>query len=547
MIETLHRSDPAAWLRGLGRWARSHLRVIPRSVLAITALFVVLGVWWSIITPIGRPPDEPAHFDLVAAVASSGRYPDYDGRVISQGAGLMKGVFPLLPEFAPERGARATLTDSGGNDPLLWPDSDTGKVSPVPNQMPQHPPLYYVVAAVGLRAARALAGGEFALDREVLMLRLVGVAIVAPVPIWAFEAARRLGASGVAARGASAMTLGVPQLLHVSAAVSYTPLLVGIGAVLAVVLAGVMRGDERTATAVRAGALVAGALWTTSSAVFLIPWVGLVYLYRGWSNCSWRQAIRGASMSLGVALAAGSPWWIRNWLVHGNPVPSTDSDQYATIGRPDGFSPHPWEIVDLAIRYLPSRFFGSFGTMFSAPMRPALVTALTILSALGLVAALVPRRLGSDDGLATSRLAVFLAPLPLLLGFILYRSWDLYQMSGFVTFLQGRYAFVAFVPFAVVVSAGLARLARRWTPLLLILVALIAQAEGSRAALDNWWAEPTASFARNLSAVSRWNPVSDTFPYVVLVVIAAVAMWLTVNLVRSTLGSGASPHEATSA
>lgn len=516
----------------LRRRASAAVGHLPRSVWILAALYMVLGVWWSVIVPVGDPPDESSHFDLVAHVAESGSYPDYDGRLLSVSAGFLSGLGSAkTPEAAPQRGTRQTFSES--DRPIYWTDQNTGEKQPVLNQMPQHPPLYYTVAASALRTVRGVAGGELPIDREVKFLRLMGVVMISPVPFAAYVAAERLGASASASKASAVMTLAVPQVLHVGAAVSYMPLAIGAGAVLAVFVAGVIGGDARRSTAGFIGAVGAICLWTISSSVFLLAGVGLAYLHLARTGSADRRLVaRRAILALGTGAVLGSPWWIRNLIRHGTPIPSTDSDYYGSLRPSDGFAADPGHLLTFAWDVLPQRFFGAFGTVFDAQLRGPVVVLLVILSGLGIVAALVPRRLGADDGLTGSRVAVFLAPLVFVLAFVLYRSWDLYEMSGFITFLQGRYLFIAIVPFAVAVGAGLTRLVGRWAPVALLVVAGLAQLEGSRAVLDTWWAEPSASLARELRAVSRWNAGFDALPVVLLLTMAMLGVWGMISLLR---------------
>ena len=81
---------------------------------------------------------------------------------------------------APDKGSRPAWDDEGGDRPV-------GGL----NQMPQHPPLYYQAMATVLRAERAVGGGPASTDRELALLRLVNAALLAPLPLLAWWAARR--------------------------------------------------------------------------------------------------------------------------------------------------------------------------------------------------------------------------------------------------------------------------------------------------------------------------------------------------------------------
>lgn len=518
-------------------------RGTPRAVWWLTALFVALGTWWSVIVPLGLPPDEPAHVDLTMAVAASGSFPDYDDRTMSVASLTLRypttdrhadGGPRLAPETVVPRSERRTYTERGGDRPASWALGPGQEVAPLANQMPQHGPLYYSVAAASLRVGRLVSGGEAVLGREVLGLRLLGVAMTAHLPLAAFWAARRLGASDHGATAAAVMPLFVPQLSHVTAAVSYTPLLIGLSAIVAVSLAGVVRGDGRRSTALAVGGVTALAMWTTASAFLLLPWVVIAYAsqLRRWSPAQLRRSIGGAATAVGVALGAGGFWWIRNVVKFGTPTPSTDSEHYASLTPRPGFDPDPSLILELAQDWMPVRFFGAFGTSFSATIGDGFVTGLLLIAGVGALAAAVPRRFGRPDGLTTIRVAAFAVPFAILLAFVLYRSWDLYQMSGSVTFLQGRYLFGAFIPFAVVVGTGWFRVGRRAAAPALLVVAAAVHVEATRAVLDTWWDDPGSSIRRSLASVSRWNAWFDRLPHLLLAAIGLLLVVAAVDLVR---------------
>ena len=529
----------------------------PRSVWAATALFVLLGLWWSILSPPGVPPDENAHVDLVYHVADTASYPAYDGRARSVGASALAygsgGIFfetVLRPDNATPRSDRPTITDLGGDRPISWPDPRTGEYEPLPNQMAQHPPLYYLVAAGVLRVARAIGGGEMPADREVLGLRLLGVAMVAHLPLCGWWAARRIGARRHACLAAAVAPLAMPQLQHVTASVSYVPMLVGVCALLAVFVAGIVKGDRRRSTAIAAGVLTGLALWTNASAVLLLPWVAAAYAWpllrhRRDRERRWRS-VRAAATYGATSVLVGAWWWVANLVREGTPTPSTDSDLYAALSPRPGFRPRLSLVLELTARWVPRRFLGEFGN-YEARIGAAFVTVALVVVGVAAVAALVPdlrrRRSrgtaregdagadrtadpggGRDRGVGSVTLLVYVSLLPELLAFVVWRSWDLYRSSGVVTFIQGRYLYGALVPLFVVVGVGLGRLLGRWSPLVLLAGGAALHAEGTRAVLDRWWGTPGSSLRWKVAAVGAWNPWFDQLPYVLLAALALAAL-----------------------
>src|SRR5690606_34828050 len=99
------------------------------------------------------------------------------------------------------RDDRPSWTDVG-------PDVRDGEI----NQLAQHPPLYYVPAAVVLRVIDG--DGSAPLDLVVWQLRLLSVLTLAALPLLAADIARRLTASVPVVLSAAAGVLAVPQLTH---------------------------------------------------------------------------------------------------------------------------------------------------------------------------------------------------------------------------------------------------------------------------------------------------------------------------------------------
>lgn len=538
----------------------------PRPVWAISVLFVLLGIWWSILLPPGAAPDERTHVDLVVAVEETGSFPRYDERFVSSaafwlnypgrwGGSMSRQRGSLTPENASPRAGRPTIDELGGDKVATWQRQGAAEASPAQNQMPQHPPLYYVSAATTLRIGRALNGGKGPFSTEVMALRLLGVAFVAHVPLACYWAARRLGAGEAAGLTASVVPLLVPQVSHVSAAVAYTPLLIGLAACAAVVVAGVVRGDQRRRTAVMAGVLVGLCIWTSMLAVVLGGWLAVAYasLLRNRSRWPVKTTLMRGATALGVAGGIGGIWWLRNIILEGTPVPSSNTDLYVGLATDPDWQPRFTLILEIAARWLPNRFFGAFDIAHTtAQFRWPVVASLLVLAAVLAILALVPRRFGARDGVSTARVVVFGSVFVIALGLILARSWYIYSNSGKVGFLQGRYLFQAFVPFAVVLGIGLARVLRRFdrfAPILVLLLAGLTQLEGARAALDHWWAEPGASLRRALAGVSRWNPWFNALPHVLMAASLLVGVWVLVALVRGTRSEadelGAGGHEVT--
>ncbi len=421
----------------------------------------------------------------------------------------------LTPELSRAESAK-TFNDWGGAKP-----------SSVRNQQPQHPPLYYKGVGLALRVERKVVGSDAQtpLRDEWWFLRLIDALMVLPVPLLAWAAARRLGASDAVALTAAATPLAVPQLLHIGGAINNDNLLILLCGVLAVLVAGVLRGETSLWSAVVIGVLVGLAALTKAFALALVPWVALAYVYTALrTGTRWKQGAVGVLVSGGTAALIGGWWYIRNLMRYGKLAPSTADTSFAT-SRP-GFEPDPiWYLRHFTTSFI-QRFWGDFGR-YQAPMTTTLVVAATIFAAAAIIMAFVHDRSGMPDtpgeaGRSSERdisngpprrgqLAVFGSLLVLLLIFVFLNAYKLYRSSGMTPFIQGRYLYAAIVPFAVLVAVGASRLLRRWAPLAMLGAATLMQVDGVRVALRAWWAEPAASVSRSFDAMIAWNPVPRAF------------------------------------
>lgn len=494
-------------------------------------MFGLLLVAWSLLAPLGRAPDEPAHADLVFQQATGEPYPEFDGRRTST---AMIAVFLahapgfegrwLTPESAPPRHARKTFEEWGGDEP-----------SAVVNLLPVHPPLYYWLTGSGLRLERTVTPGTDAspMEGDWHLLRLTSVVMVLPLPLLAWAAARRLGANDGAAITAAVVPLGVPQLLHIGASINNDNLLILLSAVLAVLIAGVLQGDSRRSRATAIGLVAGLALLTKAFGFVLLPWVALAYAYQAWRERSrWRDSLLALLLAGLTASLVGGWWWARNLARYGELSPGVAALD-ATGTQPDP--------VSYARHFTPTvihRFWGNFG-YFEAPMTTVVVIAATAVAAAAVALALL-RPAESGSGEATEQptrrqSAAFVSLLVFLFAFVAFLAYDHHPQRGWI---QGRYLFGAMVPFAVVISIGVTRLLGRRAPLVVFGGAALMQIDGVRVALRGWWAEPDASLLRSLDAMLAWSPWPRLMVYALVVAACISALAATFHLLRITRTSG---------
>jgi len=507
---------------------------IPAVVVAATVAFGALGAFWSVVAPLGEAPDEPAHLALVWHLADGNPYPSYDGLRNQTAIIALCRTFAAATRACPREGEEVTSTstrrhpvgdapdkntrpawnDAGGDDPL-------GQL----NQMPQHPPLYYQAMATVLRAERAIGGGPWSADRELALLRLVNVLLVMPLPLLAWWASRRFGLENPTASVAAVALLAFPMLAHIGSTLNNDNLLTLLAAVLAALLAGVVRGDRSVRTAAGIGVVLGLALLTKAFAFVFPPIVVLAYvvgtfgaaeadqeggLHREdqhareteslWARMRPMVAPLACAGAVTVALAA---WWYLGVNFRtGSFAPTIETDRLNSSLQPPGFSPNPWEYLREFVPNLNTRFWGSFGwysVRFPAPLS-ALCTAVMVVA---VATAIVPRR-GAANSTRLQRVSL-LVPMSALGAFVLARSWGLYVVTSKFPFIQGRYLFAGLIGVVILAAIGAVRWSPRWALVGVLAAAVGLQGEAIRRSLLGWWGGPGLGPRGQLRAMIAWS------------------------------------------
>jgi small subunit ribosomal protein S36 len=492
-----------------------------RAVWAVAALHLGLVLCWSLITPVYEAPDEPQHIDLARGLAATWAYPEYDERQLSlqmtrsfevighseTGNPLRRTREPVVAVEAPPRAERPSYGDLGPDLP-----------SPHINPAPQHPPLYYTAVALLVTAVP----DGLPVDLTVWLLRVLNALVLAPVPLLAAAAARRLTGAPVVGATAAVLLLAVPQYLHIGGAVNPDNLVTLQFAVLGLLLLAVAQGDLRLRLAVQVGLVTALALMTKGFALVLPAWIGAAYVIGLARTRDVRGALTAGGTAGAVGLGLGGWWWVRNLVVHGEI--QTGVQGFPT--RP-GWDPAFSEWAEPAWSYLVERFWGSFGWV-DVTLEEEVVTAaawtLAVLLALGF--ALRPRaaRWWRAD------LVLLLLPVVTIGAVMSWGSWETFSDTTRMTGMQGRYLFPGLPGLAVVAATGAAALVRGWArvlPLLALAAAAWLQWIATWTALFFWWGHPGIEEPRiSIAAVLAWAPVPAPLTAAVGALTAAAALWL---------------------
>jgi small subunit ribosomal protein S36 len=519
-------------------WRRPALLGFPWLVWLVALALLALLVVYALVVPAYRNPDEPNHVDLALHLRHDHSYPDYDKARLSQQVVVSAVVTARWTGIGPTFG-RAKVENAVPRDrrPAL---GELG--SPAPgvdrNQVANHPFLFYLLTGKTLAVVSGLWPGAdgWHYDQTLVVLRLLGAALVVPVPLLAFAAARRLGASPAVCLAAALVPLANPQLVRQGASVNNDSLLILLAAALTLLLARVWTGDRSLTTAAGAGVVLGLALLTKGFALALVPWVGLAYA-RAWWRGPRRPALLGGALALGLAALLGGWWWLRNLIVFGTVQTELEGRWQLRV-----FDTQPaWWARRFAGR-VSAGFWGFFGQLDLPLPRVVVLAPIVLATAATLVG--IAASLRARTGRWTPATTPFLLwPIVGILAILVPGAYRIYAESTLSCCMHGRYLLPGLTALAVVVAVGWGRLLgrrRRLLPLAVLAVAGLLHAVALDSLVLLHYGAADASFGERLRAAAVWAPWPARAEAVVLAGCALVVGLLAVRVVRASL-AGADP------
>jgi hypothetical protein len=517
--------------------ARSRLAQVPPSVWLITALWGSLLLGASLLWPMTTGLDENAHIGL-AYQYSAHPFTFYGPGQLHYTAAVV-GVSGQVPQVASghrlsdtkpvARADRPTMNQLGGHKILA--------ASP-PDQMVQHPPLYYWLAAVVLRVPGV---SSLSWDLQVWFMRLLSVALMLPVPLLCWLTARRLMAAtpkglppDTASRYAvlaAALPLTVPNLIRVGSSVDNDTLLILTSSALLYGLSRVVTGDLGWRTGALIGATAAIGLWTKGFALafpFIILAAYAVAFFRlGRNRENLIRVVEPLAITV-VGCIIGGLWWLRNLIDYHTLQPNGWGSFVATIhGPPDnrgtlsGFLPPFFDQFAM-------RLWGEVGIP-DLPSPGALIIygwlALVVIGCAG--ALLVKGRPAGRLSLAVMALVplAFLA-IEMEGSYSDFKKWSTHGPDA----VQGRYIYGGIVAAGSLFAIGWYKLLRpRFhlrLSLLTVIGALLTNATVWFLIIRSWYQAAgdqgyVSGLGDGFRAVLRWSPVPT--PITILLVLLAPA------------------------
>jgi hypothetical protein len=523
---------------------------MPPAVVLATLLHVAFLMTYAFVYPTWTGYDEAQHVDMVYGLQHGAGWPGPGEKIMTRGVAATSddfdrgryadmflhghkrnGAAPFAEIDPTPRGRRASFDAMGGAAPVA-----DGRLS---NQMIQHPPLVYALGA-GLLAA-APGSQDWAYDRQVFLLRLLNIALVAPLPALAWLAGRRFGLAEPLAQAAALVPLAVPGLTRVGSSFNNDGIIILATAALTVLLAGVVRADLRLRTAAFSGAWLGVAMLSKAFALALPVVIVAAYLV-GWraaptsrppATGAGRRAVarlragaaslpwKPALLAVGLGAALGGWWWVRNAVLYGAVSPNgwaTDPPRREPLLLPESSFTWFWYFFRVMI----SRFWGGLGLFEPPQLSPVAIVTATVVVTACCVAALA-RRPPRDDDRLVERLdrfarsaapAVLLLPIAFTCLMVGQRSHAEYERYTRGIAVQGRYLYLGLAGLAVVTVLGLHRLLGgrdRLVGPIVLAGALAMQALGLLAVCSYYWLPRRVPFTPSripdiVAGIARWAP-----------------------------------------
>lgn len=522
---------------GRVRWWRR----VPTVVWAITALHVMLMLVATVLYPPFTGYDETWHVDMTWSYYQGDGIYGPGERLINHGVEVAAGSVPVPPPDTPY--AQAPVLSRDDRQSIDELENGVPTSYPVPNQMVQHPPLFYVLQA-GLLHALPGAGG-LPYDQVVWILRFFNILMLAPLTLLCWATARRLTGDRSAAVFAAVVPVTIPGLTRLGGSVNNDNLFIILCAALLYLLARVVTGDLTKRTGLLVGVVTTLALLTKGFALGLPLVIAVAYAAAWLSNR--RRPLASFGIAALVIAAVGSVWWVRNLIVYHAVQPSglgpVWTKKVEGPARPGGTVQ---EFAPGFVKRIVERVWGGIG-LPDAPHLPELVVyGWFVLMLLGAVIG-IGYGIGGGGGWRTRcSAAVFLVPVVAMFGIVFVGSLGRYQHNQAFAGVQGRYLYGSILGIAVLAGWGWSRLARggaRFLPVVVLAAGLLTQAYASLLVLRDWWA-PRAGMSdmkrllEGLGGVRRWSPWPDAVtvvPFVLVILAALVAFGLAIwTALRST-------------
>ncbi|MFQ5611677.1 MAG: ArnT family glycosyltransferase [Anaerolineae bacterium] len=417
---------------------RTQLRAwLPLAV--IVTIFIALGGYYSVTTPIWEAPDEPGHFGNVWHIVKYKQLPKY----VAFGTAHHSPLYYII--------AAVVVSGVDMPDPATWTryNPNAATISPA------NEPNIAFHSIRELSPYREIALGVHLARGVTMIFGTVTVAVT-------YLLARRLFPDQVwIAIGAAGLVAFNPQFIFMSAVVhNDVPLSMGFALALWPALR-IIEGDRRRRQFLGLGGLVGLAIILKQSGIILIGLAAMVILWAAWRSKQWSMLLRWSGWTaLSLAIVAG-PMYARNIWLYGDPFVYRLHKALHPPVTPLRLSEVTGEMWLAFFRRMHASFWGYFGWV-TLPLPNAVYNVLWLLYPLALVGLAVWLWRGrASPARRNDRL---FAIVLLLTGIAAVWTFTIRYALTFGAFgVQGRYLFQMISAQAILISLGLCSLlSGRW-------------------------------------------------------------------------------------
>jgi small subunit ribosomal protein S36 len=511
----------------------------PLAVWTATALHLGVMVIFTLLYPAYWGFDETGHVSRVLGSQHGDLYPTPGVAAYVVGVNDTYQMFnikdqpPFIAYVPLPRADRPSFDSLGGGTSEPEPAA-------VPNQLAQHPPGYYALAAGVLDAIPG--SPHLAWDQTVGVLRLLDILFLLPMPYLCWAIARRFTRERVAAAAAFAPIL-LPAFERLGGSVNNDDLLILLTSIFLLQVTRAMAGDTRIRVALTMGISLTLALLTKGFALVLPPVAVLAYLV-GWRRNrtpfpQWQVRI------VVLAGAIGGLWWLRNLNVYGSVQPAGLTPAQANTvwpPLPAGSKVHVGTYLHHVLDRMTTDVWGALG-LTVPPSLPGWITFVASLLAgalllLGFVATFAGRRgvaeeatgrhAGAAPRVPAIELLILLLPTVLVVVPLLYHGWSDYHRTGQLIGIQGRYLYPSFVGLVAIAAVGaqfvldlIPSVVERFVPVVTCVLAIGIEVTAGCVVLSKLWLGKGSALTGNLTRVA--HAVGTNSPWPGIVTIAMVA------------------------
>lgn len=281
-------------------------RTTDRAIWLLVLAFLVLGMVYSVVTPLFEASDELWHYPFVQHLATGGGLPVQDPAHL--GPWRQEGSQPPLYYALAALVTRWVPADDLSQILVRNPHADIGIPRPDGNaNMVIHTPREawpYRGATLAVHLARGLSVILGALT--VLFTYGIGLEVLPRRPGLALAAA--------------AIVAFTPMFLFISGSVNNDNLLVTLSTIAFWLLLRLLRRPPTPAGWALLGGVIGLAALTKVSALGLLPMAALALAWLAWRRRDWKLFLWGGTCVAGTAVLVAGWWYVRNWLLYRDPL-----------------------------------------------------------------------------------------------------------------------------------------------------------------------------------------------------------------------------------